>query len=212
MRMARVNVYLPDELAREARAAGLNISRVAQEALEQAPARHRMRQTAGSIVSSVLAACGRPLRARDQSNRLGGTCLSSATCSRLEVFVVDASALVEALLGTGLGVKVRGRMRGHQLGSRPRAHRRRGAIGTRTPASRGASCPIPQQPRLQRARHSADPPTSTGQSAPGRLAAQGGSATCGRTVCRACRVAGLSPTPDHGRASRSLRAASRADR
>jgi len=33
MRMARVNVYLPDELAREARAAGLNISRVAQEAL-----------------------------------------------------------------------------------------------------------------------------------------------------------------------------------
>jgi post-segregation antitoxin (ccd killing protein) len=33
MRMARVNVYLPDELAREARAAGLNISRVTQEAL-----------------------------------------------------------------------------------------------------------------------------------------------------------------------------------
>jgi post-segregation antitoxin (ccd killing protein) len=33
MRMARVNVYLPDELAQEARAAGLNISRVAQEAL-----------------------------------------------------------------------------------------------------------------------------------------------------------------------------------
>jgi post-segregation antitoxin (ccd killing protein) len=33
MRMARVNVYLPDELAREARAAGLNISKVTQEAL-----------------------------------------------------------------------------------------------------------------------------------------------------------------------------------
>ncbi len=33
VRMARVNVYLPDELAREARAAGLNISKVAQEAL-----------------------------------------------------------------------------------------------------------------------------------------------------------------------------------
>ncbi len=31
--MARVNVYLPDALAQEARAAGLNISRVAQEAL-----------------------------------------------------------------------------------------------------------------------------------------------------------------------------------
>ena len=33
MCMARVNVYLPDELAREARAAGLNISRLTQEAL-----------------------------------------------------------------------------------------------------------------------------------------------------------------------------------
>jgi post-segregation antitoxin (ccd killing protein) len=39
MRMARVNVYLPDELAREARAAGLNISRVAQEALSHSLAR-----------------------------------------------------------------------------------------------------------------------------------------------------------------------------
>jgi post-segregation antitoxin (ccd killing protein) len=36
MRMARVNVYLPDELAQEARAADLNISRVAQEALSNA--------------------------------------------------------------------------------------------------------------------------------------------------------------------------------
>jgi hypothetical protein len=33
MRMARVNVYLPDDLAQEARAAGLNISKVAQQAL-----------------------------------------------------------------------------------------------------------------------------------------------------------------------------------
>lgn len=31
--MARVNVYLPDDLADAARAAGLNVSRVAQEAL-----------------------------------------------------------------------------------------------------------------------------------------------------------------------------------
>lgn len=36
MRMARVNVYLPDELAQRARAAGLNISGVAQEALRGA--------------------------------------------------------------------------------------------------------------------------------------------------------------------------------
>ena len=34
--MARVNVYLPDELARQARAAGLNISGVTQEALQRA--------------------------------------------------------------------------------------------------------------------------------------------------------------------------------
>jgi post-segregation antitoxin (ccd killing protein) len=40
MRMARVNVYLPDELAREARAAGLNISRVAQQALSHTLAHH----------------------------------------------------------------------------------------------------------------------------------------------------------------------------
>lgn len=33
MRMARVNVYLPDELAQRARSAGLNISKVAQQAL-----------------------------------------------------------------------------------------------------------------------------------------------------------------------------------
>ena len=33
MRMARVNVYLPDELARQARAAGLNISKVTRAAL-----------------------------------------------------------------------------------------------------------------------------------------------------------------------------------
>ena len=31
--MARVNIYLPDELAEEARAAGLNVSAVAQAAL-----------------------------------------------------------------------------------------------------------------------------------------------------------------------------------
>jgi post-segregation antitoxin (ccd killing protein) len=36
MRMARVNVYLPDDLAQQARAAGLNISGVTQEALRSA--------------------------------------------------------------------------------------------------------------------------------------------------------------------------------
>jgi post-segregation antitoxin (ccd killing protein) len=33
MRMARVNVYLPDDLAEQARTAGVNVSAVAQDAL-----------------------------------------------------------------------------------------------------------------------------------------------------------------------------------
>jgi post-segregation antitoxin (ccd killing protein) len=41
MRMARVNVYLPDDLAQEARAAELNISRVTQEALSSALAHNK---------------------------------------------------------------------------------------------------------------------------------------------------------------------------
>ncbi len=36
MRMARVNIYLPDDLAREAKSAGLNISKITQEALRTA--------------------------------------------------------------------------------------------------------------------------------------------------------------------------------
>jgi post-segregation antitoxin (ccd killing protein) len=41
MRIARVNVYLADELAKEARAAGLNISRLTQEAVRSALTRSR---------------------------------------------------------------------------------------------------------------------------------------------------------------------------
>jgi post-segregation antitoxin (ccd killing protein) len=41
MRMARVNVYLPDELAEEAKAAGLNVSGLTQAAVRGAlSARH----------------------------------------------------------------------------------------------------------------------------------------------------------------------------
>ncbi len=39
MRMARVNVYLPDELAAAARAAGINVSNLTQEAIRQELAR-----------------------------------------------------------------------------------------------------------------------------------------------------------------------------
>ncbi len=42
MRMARVNVYLPDDLAAEARAAGLNVSNLTQEALRSALAAIRV--------------------------------------------------------------------------------------------------------------------------------------------------------------------------
>lgn len=41
MRVARVNVYLPDELAEEAKAAGLNVSNLTQEALRRALAAGR---------------------------------------------------------------------------------------------------------------------------------------------------------------------------
>lgn len=39
--MARVNVYLPDELAEEVRSADLNVSGIVQEALQRELARHR---------------------------------------------------------------------------------------------------------------------------------------------------------------------------
>ncbi len=39
--MARVNVYLPDKLAEEARAAGLNVSNLTQEAVRRALAANR---------------------------------------------------------------------------------------------------------------------------------------------------------------------------
>jgi len=42
MRMARVNVYLPDDLAAEAKAAGLNVSNLTQEALRSALAASRL--------------------------------------------------------------------------------------------------------------------------------------------------------------------------
>ena len=42
MRMARVNIYLPNDLAEEARAAGLNISGITQEALRAELAAHRV--------------------------------------------------------------------------------------------------------------------------------------------------------------------------
>ena len=36
MRMARINVYLPDELAERVKASGINVSRLAQQALQGA--------------------------------------------------------------------------------------------------------------------------------------------------------------------------------
>jgi post-segregation antitoxin (ccd killing protein) len=42
MRMSRVNVYLPDDLAEEARKAGLNISSLTQEAIRASLARRSL--------------------------------------------------------------------------------------------------------------------------------------------------------------------------
>jgi post-segregation antitoxin (ccd killing protein) len=51
MRMARVNVYLPDDLAAEARAAGLNVSNLTQEALRSALAASRVEEWLDDIAA-----------------------------------------------------------------------------------------------------------------------------------------------------------------
>ncbi len=51
MRMARVNVYLPDDLAAEAKAAGLNVSGITQEALRGALAARRVDDWLEVVVS-----------------------------------------------------------------------------------------------------------------------------------------------------------------
>ena len=49
--MARVNVYLPDDLADEARAAGLNLSKLTQEALKSALASERTSEWLAAIAA-----------------------------------------------------------------------------------------------------------------------------------------------------------------
>jgi len=51
MRMARINVYLPDELARQARDADLNVSSLTQAALRSALAARRTNQWLDSLES-----------------------------------------------------------------------------------------------------------------------------------------------------------------
>ena len=51
MRMARVNVYLPDDLAAQAKAAGLNVSGLTQEAIESALAARRVDDWLDDVVS-----------------------------------------------------------------------------------------------------------------------------------------------------------------
>lgn len=47
--MGRVNVYLPDDLAAEAKAAGLNVSALTQEALRSALAAARINEWLDSV-------------------------------------------------------------------------------------------------------------------------------------------------------------------
>jgi post-segregation antitoxin (ccd killing protein) len=56
MRMARVNVYLPDDLAAEAKSAGLNVSNLTQDALRTALAARRVDTWLDDVVAM------RPLR------------------------------------------------------------------------------------------------------------------------------------------------------
>lgn len=51
MRMARVNVYLPDDLVERVRAAGLNVSNVAQTALRRELDRRRSLDWLGRVSS-----------------------------------------------------------------------------------------------------------------------------------------------------------------
>ena len=49
MRMSRINVYLPDELAAEAKKAGLNISSLTQEAIRSALASDSLKAWQGRV-------------------------------------------------------------------------------------------------------------------------------------------------------------------
>lgn len=49
MRMSRVNVYLPDDLAAEAKRAGLNVSSLAQQAIRSALASESMDSWLSSV-------------------------------------------------------------------------------------------------------------------------------------------------------------------
>jgi post-segregation antitoxin (ccd killing protein) len=71
--MGRMNIYLPDDLAEEARLAGLNVSRLTQDAIRQALRGERTTQWL------------RALEARHASGELG--------------VAVDAAAIEEALRG-----------------------------------------------------------------------------------------------------------------
>jgi post-segregation antitoxin (ccd killing protein) len=51
MHMTRINIYLPDSLAKEAKAADLNLSRVTQEALRLALGTERTNAWLGSVAA-----------------------------------------------------------------------------------------------------------------------------------------------------------------
>lgn len=51
VRMARINVYLPDDLAGEVKAAGLNVSSLTQDALRSALAKSRVDDWLDDVVA-----------------------------------------------------------------------------------------------------------------------------------------------------------------
>jgi post-segregation antitoxin (ccd killing protein) len=60
MRMARVNVYLPNDLAAEAKAAGLNVSSLTQEALRSALAASHTDDWLDTLVTLRSTGIGHP--------------------------------------------------------------------------------------------------------------------------------------------------------
>ena len=112
MRMARINIYLPDELARAAKEAGLNVSRLTQAALSDALAatdtdRWLRERCPRSTVHACLP-CGRNGRTRCGTR-------SSWVQPMADGLVLDASAMVDLLIASPQAIPVRDQVRGHAI-------------------------------------------------------------------------------------------------
>lgn len=95
--MARLNVYLPDDLAAQAKAAGLNLSAVTQEAVK------RPWPSARRIPGCPLSGRQWPTTSRTTAPSRRSTPRATNRLPEMADVVVDASALVDLLLANELG-------------------------------------------------------------------------------------------------------------